>query len=114
MAKRQANGATNSHDKKLIRTHLWLSQILMDIFLVHIRKFNGNFPKKGFACLLTNINNYWSCYRRRRKEHSTWDRCAYVNQRGNNGRTVRQSILHTIEKHGSNQHAIKINLSLIL
>ena len=32
----------------------------------------------------------------------------------NNGGTIRQRSLHTIEKHGSNQHAIKVNLSLIL
>ena len=37
--------------------------------------------KKGSACCLTNIINSWSCYRRRKKEHSTWDRCAYVNPR---------------------------------
>ena len=32
----------------------------------------------------------------------------------NNGGTTRQRILHIIEKHGRNQHAIKVNLSLIL
>ena len=35
------------------------------------------------------------------------------NKRCNNGGTTRQRSLYTIEKHGSNQHAIKVNLSLI-
>ena len=80
MAKRQANGATNSLDKKF--------EIHTDTFVV-VTTFNGHLlentmaiiqQKKGYACSLIKINNFWSCYRRRRKEHS-WDRCAYVKQK---------------------------------
>ena len=56
MAKRQANGETKSLDKKF--------EINMDTFmvvsnfnghlLVHIRKFNGDFPTKDGVCMFTN------------------------------------------------------------
>ena len=77
MAKRQVNGATTSLDKKF--------EIDKDTFVV-VTNFNFWYTsentmaiiqqKKGSACSLINIINSWSCYRRRRKEHSTWDRCA--------------------------------------
>ena len=56
MAKRQANGAANSLDKKF--------EIDTDIFvvvsnfnghlLVHIQKFNGDFPTKEGVCMFSN------------------------------------------------------------
>ena len=56
MAKRQANGATNSIDKKF--------EIYTDAFvvvtnfngrlLVYTRKYNGNFPIKEGVCMFTN------------------------------------------------------------
>ena len=79
MAKRQANGATNSLDKKFeIDTDTFVVVTNFNgHLLVHIRKYNGDYPtKEGSACSLTSIINSWSCYRRRKKEHSTWDRCA--------------------------------------
>ena len=82
MAKRQVNGATNSLDKKL--------EIEKDTFvvvtnfnghiLVHIRKYNGDYPTKEGVCMFPN--QYYQ-------------------------------LLYSIEKHGRNQHAIKVNLSLI-
>ena len=56
MATRQANGTTNSLDKKF--------EIETDIFvvvpnfnrhiLVHIRKYNGNYPTKEGVCMFSN------------------------------------------------------------
>ena len=56
MAKRQANGATNSLDKKF--------EIDTDTFvvvtnynghlLVHIRKYNGDYPTKEGVCMFSN------------------------------------------------------------
>ena len=64
---------------KLIRTHVWLSQISMDIIWFTSDNTMAIFQqKKGSAFSLTNVINYWSCYRRRRQESSTLDRCAYV------------------------------------
>ena len=81
MTKRQANGATNSLDKKFeidTATFVVVTNFNTHI-LVHIRKYNGYISsKEGSACSLTNSITYWNCYRRRRKEHSRWDRCAYV------------------------------------
>ena len=76
MAKRQANGATNSLDKKFeIDTDTFV--VSMDIFWYTSENTMAIIQqKKGSACSLTNIINSWSCYRRRKKEHSTWDRCA--------------------------------------
>ena len=73
MAKRQANGATNSLDKKFkIDTDTFVVVTNFNgLLLVHIRKDNG--------------------------DYTTWDRCAYVKKRCNNGGTTRQRILHTIE-----------------
>ena len=85
MAKRQANGATNSLDKKF--------EIDTDTFVV-VTNFNGH--------LLVHIRN---------TQHGT--DVHKKNKRCNNGGTTRQRSLYTIEKHGSNQHAIKVNLSLI-
>ena len=56
MTKRQANGETKSLDKKFeIDT---LTFVVVSNFnghlLVHIRKFNGNFPTKEGVCMFTN------------------------------------------------------------
>ena len=80
MANRQANCATNLLDKKFeLDTDTFVVVTNFNGYLlIHIRKYSGNFlTKEGSACSLTNIINYWGCYRRKRKEHSTWDRCAY-------------------------------------
>ena len=59
MAKRQANGATNSLVKKLeIDTE---TVVVVPNFngylLVHIRKYNGDFPTKEGVCMF--INQYY-------------------------------------------------------
>ena len=69
--------------------------------------------KKGSACFLTYIINPGAVTEEgeRNTQHGT---DAHIkNKRCNYGGTTRQRILHTIEKHGRNQHAIKVNLSLI-
>ena len=64
MAKRQANGETKSFDNKFeidTDTFVVVSNVNGHL-LVHIRKFNGNFPTKGgSACSPTNTSSYWSC-----------------------------------------------------
>ena len=69
--------------------------------------------KKGSACSLTNISTPGAVTEegKRNTQHGT--DVHKKNKRCNNGGTTRQRNLHTIEKHGSNQHAIKVNLSLI-
>ena len=56
MAKRQANGATNTLDKKFeINTDTFV--ILTNFnghLLVHIRKYNGDYPTKEEVCMFSN------------------------------------------------------------
>ena len=56
MAKRQANGKTKSLDKKFeIDTDtLVVVSNFNGHLLVHIRKFNGDFPTKEGVCMFTN------------------------------------------------------------
>ena len=59
---------------KLIWIHLWLSQISTDIFWYTSENIMEIFQqKKGSACSLTNINDYWNYYRRRKRntQHGT-------------------------------------------
>ena len=56
MAKRQANGETKSLDKKFeidTDTFVVVSNFNGHL-LVHIRKFNGDFPTKEGVCMFTN------------------------------------------------------------
>ena len=70
IAKRQANGASNSLDKKFeIDTD---TSVVVTNFnghiLVHIRKYNGDFPiKEGSACSLTNIFYYWGLLQKKER-----------------------------------------------
>ena len=56
MAKRQANGATNSLDKKFeIDTDTFVVVTNFNgHLLVHIRKYNNNFPSKEGVCMFIN------------------------------------------------------------
>ena len=56
MTKRQANGATNSRDKKFeIDTDTFvLVTNLKGHILVHIRKYNGDYPTKEWVCMFSN------------------------------------------------------------
>ena len=56
MAKRQANGETKSLDKKFeIDTDTFMVVSNFNGYLlVHIRKFNGDFPTKEGVCMFTN------------------------------------------------------------
>ena len=56
MAKRQANGATNSLDKKFeIDTDTFVVVTNFNgHLLVHIRKYNGDYPTKEGVCLFYN------------------------------------------------------------
>ena len=73
MAKRQANGATNSLDKKFeIDTDTFV--VSMDIFWYTSENTMAIIQqKKGSACSLTNIINSWRCYREgeRNTQHGT-------------------------------------------
>ena len=56
MAKRQANGETKSLDKKFetdTDTFVVVSNFYGHL-LVHIRKFNGDFPTKEGVCMFSN------------------------------------------------------------
>ena len=117
MAKRQANGATNSLDKKFeIDTDTFVVVTNFNgHLLVHIRKYNGDYPTKEGVCMFSN-QYYQLLELLQKKEKGTLNMGQMrirKNKRCNNGGTTRQRSLHTIEKHGSNQHAIKVNLSLI-
>ena len=56
MAKRQVNGATNSLDKKFeIDTDTFVVVTNFNgHLLVHIRKYNGNYPTKEGVCMFTH------------------------------------------------------------
>ena len=56
MAKRQANGATNSLDMMFeIDTDTFVVVINFNGHrLVHIRKYNGDYPTKEWVCMLSN------------------------------------------------------------
>ena len=56
MAKRQANGATNSLDKKFeIDTDTFVVVINFNgHILVHIGKYNGDYPTKERVCMFSN------------------------------------------------------------
>ena len=56
MAKRQANGATNSLDKKFeIDTDTFVVVTNFNgHLLVHIRKYNGDYPTKEGVCMFSN------------------------------------------------------------
>ena len=56
MAKRQANGATNSLDKKFeIDTDTFVVVTNFNgQLLVHIRKYNGDYPTKEGVCMFSN------------------------------------------------------------
>ena len=56
MAKRQANSETKSLDKKFkIDTDIFVVVLNFNGHLmVHIRKFNGDFPTKEGVCMFTN------------------------------------------------------------
>ena len=116
MAKRQANGATNSLDEKF-EVDTDTSVVVTNFnghLLVHIRKYNGDCPTKERVCMFTN-----QYYKLREllqtKERGTLitgqmsirkTKCAIIVERLDKG--------SFIQKHGSNQHAIKVNLSLKL
>ena len=117
MAKRQANSATNSLDKKFeIDTDTFVVVTNFNgHLLVHIRKIQWRLSNKrrGLHVLLPILSTPGAVTEEgeRNTQHGT--DAHKKNKRCNNGGTTRQRILHTIEKHGRNQHAIKVNLSLI-
>ena len=56
MAKRQVNGETKLHERKFeidTETFVVVSNFNGHL-LVHIRKFNGDFPTKEGVCMFTN------------------------------------------------------------
>ena len=117
MAKRQANGAINSLDKKFeIDTNTFVVVTNFNgHLLVHIRKYKGDYPTKEGVFMFSN-QYYQLLELLQKKEKGTLNmgQMRIKNKRCNNGGTTRQRILHTIEKHGRSQHAIMVNLSLII
>ena len=118
MAKRQANGATNSLDKKFeIDTDTFIVVTNFNgHLLVHIRKYNGDYPTKEGVCMFSN-QYYQLLELLQKKEKGTLNmgqmrikrtKGAIMVERLDKGSSIQ------LKKHGRNQHAIKVNLSLII
>ena len=81
MAKRQANGVTNSLDNKFeIDTDTFVVvKNFNGYLLVHIRKYNGDYRTKEGVCMFSN-QHYQLLELLQKKEKGT-HRCAYVKQK---------------------------------
>ena len=81
--------------------------------LVHIQKFNGDFPtKEGSACSPTNTSSYWTCWEEAERNPQPWTDAHKKSKMCCNGGTTGQGVLYTIENNSNKQLAIKVNMSL--
>ena len=118
MAKRQANGANISLDKKFeIDTDTFVVVTNFNgHLLVHIRQYNGDYPTKEGVCMFSN--QYYELMEMLQKEKKGTPNMGQIRIRKTKGAIMGERLdkgaFIQLKKNGSNQHAIKKNLSLIL
>ena len=81
--------------------------------LVHIRKYNVDFPTKEEVCMFSN-QYYQLLEPLQKKEKGTLNMGQMRIRKTKSAIMVERLDKDSSIKHGSNQHAIKENLSLIL
>ena len=115
MAKRQDNGETKSLDKKFeVDTETFVVVLNFNgHLLVHIRKFNGDFPTKEVVCMFTK--QYQQLLELVGKKDKGIPNLGQMHiRRTKCGIMVEQRIFYTIENNSFKQLAIKVNMSSTL